>query len=332
MVANVLMGRVAVENELRAARDLSLESVNGMSLRVDATGSLFAEKADASYALTQGARKGFLRHTGLTDKFVNELAASDSGLASDVATAMYRGRGSEGVFAMQGDVPISFARRGKLSLLPVDDVLEGIESALGEDVQYSRALQGRDMEVQIEVVGARSESVVVGDVIQSGVMVRFNPLGLTNPFVAPYGLRLECSNGMTSRTEYGGGELPLVAYHDSPVKWIIEQCQSAYEGLPAAVEEWGKLREHAVHPDARRLVVSRALDEAGIKGRQADAVFDKAMAEPPSNLYDVLNLITWASSHVLENPNAVMRVQDSTVNFTRAVTTEHRCPVCRRDG
>lgn len=330
MVQTNLLTRVDIELELKGARDLTLMPVNGISLRLDETGSVFAEDADKTYTLTNDARRGLLKHVGVTDKFVRELAAANPVLASAVATTMYQTRGSEGVFAMQGETPVSFGSRGKFSALPVDDVLEGIEEVIGPAVQFNRAFLGRNMEVQVEVVGTRSETVRVGDVIQSGVLVRFNPLGLTNPYVAPYGLRLVCSNGMTALSEYGGGELPLVAYKDSPVTWIIEQCRSAYDGLALAAKDWRQMSEHVLEPGTWRTVLARALDDAGIRGRQAVLVMKEAMREPPETTYDILNLITWASSHILDNANSVMRVQDAAVNFTSMATDEKTCPACQR--
>ena len=330
MVTQALLGRTDVERELRLVRGLSLRPVNGMNLRLDQHGSIFTDSDDTSYALTQDARKGLLKHIGLTDKLANELAAANPVLASDVATTMYQTRHADGVFAMQGETPISFARRGTFNVLPVDDVLEGIEEAIGPDVQFNRAMQGRNLVVQLEVVGTHSADVAVGDTIQSGVVIRFNPLGFTNPQVAPYGLRLVCTNGMTARTEYGGGDLPLVGCKDNPVTWIIEQCRSAYENFNCAVDDWREMREHSLHPDTKVATLARALYNAGIKGRQAAVVMDEAAKGPLETEYDILNWITWASSHILENPNTVMHAQDSAVDFTKLATTKGKCLACRQ--
>ena len=315
-----------VEASLSDALNLELMPVTDMGLRVDEAGSLFAHNGEREFSLNKNARKDMIRYLGMTDKFVHELAAANPSLASGVATEMYKARGPEGVFAVKNGAPISFARNGYREV-PVEDVLGGISDVLGEETQPNRAMLNRNYDVQIELVGSRSETVGVGDIIRSGVMVRFNPLGLTDPSVSPFGLRLVCSNGMTSRIEFGGGELPLLAYRESPVRWIVNKCKDAYEGMADAAGEWSAMAETPLHPHGSRAILQEALQRAGIRGRHADMVLERAAMESPETMYDVLNLLTWVSSHLLTTPSAVVRAQNASVEYSRAAVSG-RCPAC----
>ena len=87
-------------------------------------------------------------------------------------------------------------------------VLESIEKVVEEPDYHKVAIDGQN--VNLEIVGIDKETVTRGDVVRAGALVKFSPLGISNPSVQSFVLRLVCTNGMTSSTvlreySFGGG-------------------------------------------------------------------------------------------------------------------------------
>ena len=76
------------------------------------------------------------------------------------------------------------------------------------------------------------------------------------------------------------------------------------------------------------LILEQLLKEARIGGEVADAVRTMAIQEPPRNTYEMFNLITWASSHLIKEPAQIDRARSVAANFTSAETHHTYCPVC----
>jgi hypothetical protein len=131
-----LIGRYEIERSLSSVRNLRLMPVNGISLSLDAAGTLYAENEGDVFHLDGDARKGMLRHVGISDKCISEIAVADEGLASDVITTLYRNKVEEDVFAMRGNTPVDFGPVDSFNFLSVDDDLGSIEEAIGKDVRF----------------------------------------------------------------------------------------------------------------------------------------------------------------------------------------------------
>ena len=70
------------------------------------------------------------------------------------------------------------------------------------------------------------------------------------------------------------------------------------------------------------------LKEARITGENAEAVRARAIEEPPTNNYDLVNLVTWASSHVIREPQRIQRTLGTAASFTAEQEHARICSVC----
>jgi len=117
---------------------------------------------------------------------------------------------------------------------------------------------------------------------------------------------------------------------DNVWRWFRASIRSAYGSLNKVIDQFRMMIAQEV-PDAQRsFLLQNLIRGAGIKGNDAQAVQARALAAPPQNAFDLYNLVTWASTHVLREPRAVVRAQRVATDF--AAETEHRqiCPVCHQ--
>ncbi|MBU1067638.1 hypothetical protein KKE60_07605, partial [Patescibacteria group bacterium] len=83
-------------------------------------------------------------------------------------------------------------------------------------------------------------------------------------------------------------------------------------------------------PEDRNLVLESLLKRAGIRGADADVVRANALTHPPENAYDMMQLVTWASTHHLMNPRAIMRAQQAAAVFSDETEHQRVCPTCHK--
>ncbi len=144
-----------------------------------------------------------------------------------------------------------------------------------------------------------------------------------------YVLRLACTNGAISNTvvrefSYSGGE------GDDIWQWFRHSIKEAYRGFTRIVKGYEALAAEEVAPADRPLYLENLLKQAGVRGVMAEAVRARALEEPPRTAYDMMNLLTWASSHLLEEPRQIIRAQAAAAHFSEETTHARSCPVCHR--
>jgi len=77
-------------------------------------------------------------------------------------------------------------------------------------------------------------------------------------------------------------------------------------------------------------MLAAVLKKAQITGEIADAVMAMAVEHPPRNAWDMHNLITYASSHLLTTPRQVERAQETAASFADETGHAKSCPLCHR--
>ena len=223
---------------------------------------------------------------------------------------------------------VDFADYRGMRNLPVERVLETIERSIPGTEFHRVNLFGYS--ATIEVVGEQRQPVVRGDLIRAGALVTFSPINTVRPAVQSYVLRLACTNGMTANNvlrefHFGnGGE------GDDIWQWFRQSLREAYRSLNAIVSRYREMRNERVPADQRATMLEAMLKDARITGEDADAIRARAIQEPPRNTYDLVNLLTWASSHVVREPARIRRIQNTVAAFSNE--SEHRqvCPICHR--
>lgn len=68
--------------------------------------------------------------------------------------------------------------------------------------------------------------------------------------------------------------------------------------------------------------------EAKISGEDANAVRAMAVDNPPNTSYDLMNLLTHATSHLIEDPKRVAIAQKAVASYTSENEHARVCPVC----
>ncbi len=221
----------------------------------------------------------------------------------------------------------AIAKPTELHSLNPARVLTAIEGGI-KGVEYHRALILENFVVSLEIVGERREPVVRGDLIQAGARIAFSPLGTIDPIVQGYALRCVCTNGMTNNTvlrefQYGGsGE------GDDVWQWFRKSSRAAYNSLTIMVARYREMRGEGIAADQRATMLEAMLKEAKISGEDAIAIRAMALENPPETSYDLMNLISNASSHLLEEAKQVRTAQDAVADYSSESEHARVCPVC----
>lgn len=210
--------------------------------------------------------------------------------------------------------------------LPVERVLSAVEQGM-PNCDYHRVDVFDDCSTALEIVGITQETVRRGDLVRAGALVKFSPINTIRPLVQSFVLRLACTNGATSRTvlaEFtgGGGE------GDNVWQWFRQSVRAAYQSIGGIVERYRAMLEERIPPEQRAGVLEELLRRAGITGKDAEAVRALAIQQAPRNSYEMMNLLTYASSHIIEHPERRQRALTATASF--ADESEHTtiCPLC----
>ena len=221
------------------------------------------------------------------------------------------------------------ARPQDFRTLNADRVLRAIEQGV-RGIEYHRILILDNFVASLEVIGEKREAVSQGDLIQAGANISFSPMGTIDPVVQSYALRLACTNGAVSNTvlrefHYGGGG---GGEGDDIWQWFRNSARAAYNALDRIVARYRQMEQEQVPADQRAMMLEAMLREARITGDDASAIMAMAIDNPPATSYDMMNLITSATSHLLEDPRRVRRAQQTVADYTSENEHARVCPVC----
>jgi len=216
--------------------------------------------------------------------------------------------------------------------LPAERVVREAEKAV-KGMEFHRVHVLEPHQVRIECVGVQERPVHKGDLIRAGALLHFSPLGTIEPVVQSYGLRLVCTNGQMAeeiiqnyRRQRGGGG----GEGDEIWQWFRESVREAYGSLGQVVDRYRALERTSIPARDRAASLSGLLQQAGIRGAMAEAVRAYALEHPPRNEYELYNILTYASSHILDDPREIARAQRAGAQYTTESAHRLRCPTCRR--
>ena len=259
---------------------------------------------------------------GLPRKVCQDLSPD---LFGRVATELL-GRKERYNLLLEGDEVQDFAEYRGVRNLPVERVLSTIERAVpGCDYQRVTTLPGSV--ATLEMAGTERQAVRRGDMVRAGAMVTFSPISTVMPEVQSYVVRLACTNGMTSNTVLahyagGGGE------GDDVWQWFRQSVQAAYNSLTEVVNRYREMSQDRIPAEHRAAMLEELIRRAGIIGKDAEAIRAQAIQVPPRNSYAIMNLITWATSHVVRSPERRQRALLASAIFMSESEHARRCPLC----
>lgn len=182
--------------------------------------------------------------------------------------------------------------------------------------------------VHLETYGAEEKAVSRGDLVRAGVFTEFSVLGVTRPLIQAYTLRLACTNGATTQDIFDQYQFGSGGDGDDVWQWFRQMGKKAYRSLGKIVERWQELRSQRVPEGQRAEMLEAWIKEARLSEDVAEAVQARAINEPPHNQYDILNLVTWAQSHVITEPSEISRTMRRVSEIQAHAHTGRICPLC----
>jgi len=223
-------------------------------------------------------------------------------------------------------------KRGHYHTVNPERALKAIEAGV-PGIEFHQVLILENLVVSIDVVGEKREPVASGDLIQAGANIVFSPMGTVNPEIQAFVLRLVCTNGATDNAILskftwndggggGGGE------GDNIWQWFRRSSRDAYNALDRIVQRYRDMMGEEIPQGDRAARLEALLRQARISGVAANAVRSMAIENPPTNSYQMMNLITFASSHLLEQPKQIQRARQALVEYIAEDTHARVCPVC----
>jgi len=265
---------------------------------------------------------------GLSEKVAGKLTPHTLAIATN---ELLQKKGNYALMVRDGSVT-SVTRPGEYRNCNPSRVLDAIEKSI-PNAEYHRVLI-KDNVVRLEIAGEKREPVVKGDLVQAGSLVQFSPIGTVNPMVESYVLRLVCTNGLVAphvlhTYEYGGGGNGGGGGEgDNIWQWFRESIKDAYRSINPIVERYRQMIREAVRAEDRAAMLESMLRQAKISGEAAHAVRAMAMENPPQNTYELLNLITYASSHLIKDADRVARAQEAAAEYVAESAHTRVCPLC----
>ena len=328
------MDRTEVLERLEPVTDTQIRTVNHDDrTRIEVTPEMVTirpNRGTRTLEMTEGAVLSMGTFLGLPPALAAKLRPETFGA---VATELL-GQKRQYALVIKENAVTQVTKRGHFNAVNPERVLKQIEAAI-PNVEWHRVLILDDLVASIEMLGESRAAVRSGDLVRAGAQVTFSPIGTVDPMVQSYAMRLVCTNGMTDNTvlrefhfsgsgSSGGG----TNEGDNVWQWFRRSVKDAYEALEPIVNRYRQMLDEQVQPSDRAGILTAMLRAAKITGKAAEAIRAMALETPPENSYDMMNLITYASSHLLESPVQARRAQIASASYANEETHRKVCPVC----
>lgn len=171
-----------------------------------------------------------------------------------------------------------------------------------------------------------------GDPFRAGVHLRFSPMGVVQPMIEPYLVRVVCRNGAIHAeylSEWGGtgyGE------GDEIWNWFRQGLDHVGGSIDEVMGKYGQLLGEVIpEGEERMLAVNGMIRAAKIPNHMADAIRDQAMAFPPKTAYDMFNLLTYTATHQAKGFQQQLKAMTKAGAIAEPGTHEQWCPTCHRN-
>jgi hypothetical protein len=291
--------------------------------------SLRPRRVARAIEMTPEGVKNMVSFAGLPLKIARKLSHNTFG---QLLSELMAGTGKYSLI-VKDDRIVNVIPYGAQTMVNPVRLLDTIEKTIPvQDYHRLTILEKRPV-VSLEIVGEKTQPVVRGDLVRAGVKVDFSPMGVVTPVVQSYAVVLNCTNGATSNvvlSEFRGGRPGGGNEGDDIWQWFRASVKRVYNSFDQVVGQWKKLQGENIPPADRARMLAALLKKAQITGEIADAVMAMAVENPPRNAWDMHNLITYASSHLLTVPRQVDRTQRAAADFADETSHARSCPLCHR--
>lgn len=187
------------------------------------------------------------------------------------------------------------------SYIAPEYVLEAIENS-AHPIGFTKVFH-KDGVVHLYAVSSNENAVSVGDVCKGGAFVEFSPYGDVSPFVAGYVLRLQCTNGAISTDQ-------LVKYQHRGMmdvsEWFESVLPNAVNAVNNEVEKYRRMKEIPINGNAIDILKQHM--PSGIPRSIKEEIIEELARQHPTNLYELMNILTEYGSHRAEDPMQAYRL------------------------
>lgn len=210
-----------------------------------------------------------------------------------------------------------------------EQILSEVEQ-FTKDYSVQRALLMPNFSVTMEVVATEQKPVAKGDLVRGGIMAEFSPVGTINPRVWAYTSRLACTNGAIATDVIHTFSYSGNGNDEEFAGWLKDAVAKALKGFDSILVQYKAMAGSAINSEQRANILNYLLHETEL-GRAANrAVRAKAINEPPENMWDMFNLVSWATTHVIEDPDRIFGSMLRIGNMAGEHEMHGICPFCNK--
>jgi len=276
-----------------------------------------------TYQMAEGHVSDLFQFTGVPPTLAKSLQTNTM---ERVLTECLRKQERYGLM-LQDDQVVGITKYRERHPVDTERVVTTIERNI-PDADFQNVLTLPNHVVSIDAVGVDERPVRPGDLVRAGTQVIFSPIGTELPTVQSYILRLICTNGATATDNmrtFGYGE------GDNMWQWFRQSIRRAYNAIGGIVTAWQNMIGEGIDPRDRAMIIEQLIKQARLNKLEADVIRSRAIEAPPENAYDAMNLLTWATSHVVNDPVRIMRGRRVAAEYAAEAIHQRICPTCRRE-
>lgn len=276
--------------------------------------------------LTPKGAEGLEAYAGIPKSYGKVLKPQTFG---PLATELLEHKNQYTIIMEEGKIT-GFAKAGDMPYVDPERLFKTIEKVIPE-ASYDKVVpMDHNFSVMVDAVGARQTEIRVGDPASAGATIVFSPIGIQIPSVISYIKRWYCMNGASSFNQINEFQFAGGDSGGSFWPWLNQSVKRAYRSFDGILNEWRALISQEISPADRAGILDALLKKSGLNADAADSVRAHALEAPPANAFELMNLITWGSSHLEHDPIRVLRARRAAHDFSHESTHGHNCPYCHR--
>jgi len=283
-----------------------------------------------SLQLSDQGTRDLAKFTGMPEKFCGRLSPNTFGV---VATELLQ-RKAQYALIMRGELIEGFGSPKQYHDFQPERVLKTIDRAI-PDNEIHRAMLMENYTISLDIVGHTEVALARGDLMRAGANIQFSPIGTTVPSVSSYILRLMCTNGQTTSDilrefQFTGGDDG--GNSGNFWTWLNRATRDSYGAVDRIATRYRKLMQEDIPSGQRAQMLTALLNKARINQEASDAIRARALEMPPTNSFELMELLTWGSSHAIQEPKEVLRVRRAADKFAHEKTHARNCPLCHHSN
>jgi len=169
-----------------------------------------------------------------------------------------------------------------------------------------------------------------GDLLNAGFSLSHSMLGVYADKMTAYVSRLVCSNGMIAHDDRLGWKKELDETYSNYFPLLGEYMGRAFDTGQGTLEKFAELKRIPVTDPIKS--ISSMGDKMGIGAKATNSILQQLNSPDVKveNLYDVMNLFTFYSTHVIDDPYLTRRLQSRVGDLMESTLCDHCHQVIKR--